>query len=149
VLGKNEPLLTDAKPCTTADDFRRLPFSSQSILAQSSKEKARRVHDYCESTCPSPCTRYVYGWKDDSYESQTQVLENRTALLYAATKTDVNIEMFVNGPYATAVEESYAFTFVQLLSELGGSWGLLLGFSFLEFLPVIERFLSKRPAICK
>jgi hypothetical protein len=101
----------------------------------------------CRSECPTSCTQYFYTWQDDTGKYADRLADdelmdrmkaaNKTASRLLSTPgfvADFHVEMFATSPNAVVIRDKLGYGFHQYFCELGGTWGLFLGLSFVNLM---------------
>ena len=117
------------------------------------------------SECPLECERVTYGlqvssmeyFNIDLYNEQKNSILNKTQAKYdidASTyetfrKHFYALNFFYPVTQYTLITESPRITLVSLLSSLGGSLGMFLGFSLFSIVEVVELIVKILVALCK
>jgi hypothetical protein len=97
----------------------------------------------CENACLRPCTTVQYNTKAVVTTDGSTKLPNGLPKGYgewpSSMWTTVKIEVLDR--FVRTTTQQYAYGVKELVGELGGSWGLFLGLSFVSVLQMIEQLV--------
>jgi hypothetical protein len=107
--------------------------------------ETKRYWDDCRRQCKRPCTQLQYTW----IETESRMSQPTGPCLYDArlanrsegstcSRTTV-FDVVPKQTHVKIIEEQLGYDLNQLISELGGTWGLLLGVSFITLLELVEK----------
>ena len=94
-----------------------------------------------EQQCPPPCDYTVYNIKPSYSQFPSNELANYLAQCYNTTPDDVQSNMLSINVYfeeieTTTMNTGYAYTFANLLADMGGLMGLFIGASVISLLEI-------------
>ena len=124
------------RPCRIKDNYghklnsilSHLPICKDEFEKSCFLSVAKRAHQGIHST---PCTRLEYTW-----------LETQDFLAEQNCKMTFILQM--GSPKRVSVNEEYLiYDFVAMISAIGGTLGLCIGFSFFDFCDLILRYSEK------
>ena len=98
--------------------------------------------------CPLPCSTMRYTWEleqDLQEKFKISSLASDFNAWFRGNDTDLLSTKITIGNRASEVkviEQMYAYGSDQFFSDLGGSWGLFLGFSIVTILEYLEKCIA-------
>jgi hypothetical protein len=127
----------------TESDF----LSSVAFWRFLNAEKGNDIHgavSTCRKTCKAiPCTNVAYTAKRvlSATNSYDQELKNFTNIWEDATNKTTKLKLTMSTGMTRVFTQMYAYEVWQLVGEVGGTWGLFLGFSAITVLDAFEKFV--------
>ncbi|KAJ8022807.1 Amiloride-sensitive sodium channel subunit beta [Holothuria leucospilota] len=139
------------------DDYANVPYCKDERLGKSQVQCQRQVErsfytNRIKCTCPAPCHEYVYNtklstarWPSETYEPHLRdklKAEDITAFR-SLDKTKfsrenlVRLQIYFEELNYELIEQVPAYTVAEVLSNIGGTLGLYIGFSALTVFEVI------------
>ena len=135
--------------------FSKMCTTSQEIDCMHVNHKAfdeRSLPDECKELCPFECKKMIFSTihsqlNEFSNEKAQQYLEHKllkskyeefNSSLDDVKQSIVNLNIFYDRLSFTEISEKPSFTFVDLVSNVGGTFGLFIGISLLSLLEIVE-----------
>jgi hypothetical protein len=133
--GFNSSYFVQPPVCTSANDYSALVMAVSKLLSGGT----RSVEDIAKEQCPQLCTKV-------HYEVELGVpgtdKPQKTAFYFEDTHV-CSWEVVMTTETVRVMRQFYAYDVGNLIGELGGSWGLFLGASFITLFDLTERLMIK------
>jgi hypothetical protein len=120
--------------CASGDDYSALITAVSNRMS----DGIRPVEDIAKEQCPQLCTKL-------HYTIQLQVPGNDKpdkAAFYFENQHTCSWEVVMTTDSVQVTSQFYLYNVGSLIGELGGSWGLFLGASFITLLDLTERLIK-------
>jgi hypothetical protein len=136
--GFNSAYFDQPPVCTTVEDYKALRDAVFQLL--SGREHTEGIKDVAKEQCPQLCTKVHYtvqvGVPPDNDKPQ------KSAFYFEKSHTS-SWEVVMTTETVKVTTQYYAYTLGNLIGELGGSWGLFLGFSLMTLFDLVEKLMTK------
>ncbi|XP_046354905.1 acid-sensing ion channel 3-like [Haliotis rufescens] len=101
----------------------------------------------CEKTCPDPCSTFIYDTTPSSAPLSDNFLDEYSRFKGGNStywrKNFVELEIYLTSMSYQFIEKRLSYTLLDLLCDVGGALGLLLGASFLTVLEIIDFYFVR------
>jgi hypothetical protein len=98
-----------------------------------------------DGCCTRPCDLFDYELKilsEEDYPALGADYPIDYANLSKSSRTVVELNIGLGSQLVKTFQQQHSYDFKQLLSEIGGMWGLLLGASFVTLIQTLETFFD-------
>ncbi|XP_046584885.1 acid-sensing ion channel 3-like [Haliotis rubra] len=123
-----------------------------SCVYPSIDDYVKNVNKDCEKSCPGPCSTFIYDTTPSAAPLSEYFLEEYSHYKgHNASywrKNFVELEIYLTSMSYQYIEKRLSYTLLDLLCDVGGALGLLLGASFLTVLEIID-FVFVRTRGCR
>jgi hypothetical protein len=141
----NESLFSLPPTCKTPEDYRDLRGALYDVQFSGKRTVVARE---AKRQCPDFCTRIWYKVDVSSelrpFFYEAPLLDNQApAAILGHKELEWNWKIALVSRSVTTMTQYFSYDLSQLIAELGGSWGLFLGASFLTIFDVIDRALAR------
>jgi hypothetical protein len=124
--------------CTSAEDYAALRDAASELL--SGNALAVKIEDVAKEQCPQLCTKLGYtvqfGVPAVNEKPQKEAF-------YFDFAHSCSWEVIMTTDTVKVTTQFYAYDVGNLIGELGGSWGLFLGFSLITLFDLVEQLMAK------
>jgi hypothetical protein len=90
--------------------------------------------------CLHPCSKYNYEFKE--YSNDRRDGNYNTA--QSSTILSSTIFLKMKNKFIRVYRQQYSYDFAEMLGEIGGTWGLFLGASFLTLFEAIHKMYDSK-----
>jgi hypothetical protein len=134
----NSAYFTQPPVCTSAEDYKALRNASIDLL--SGWAPSLRIEDTAKEQCPQLCTKLSYTVQSVAPSGSDKP---QKAAFYFDPTHICSWKVVMMTETVKVTKQFYAYDVGNLIGELGGSWGLFLGFSLITLFDLVERLMTK------
>ena len=136
----NKSLFYELPTCKTAEDYDSLVDPLYDLKFERNYHVIPRK---AKKQCPDLCTRLWYQVKVESIQDSGDEYNSEAADVYQLQEWKWQWKIVLATSTVTKVTQFFSYNINELISDLGGSWGLFLGFSLMTVFEILDTALKK------